>query len=110
MYWHRPQREWLEHRTEKWNPVFGLFRCSIKPLERSLCVQLDARRSKERSGNRLTFFILHQSLPLACRKSVKRFSGGIMVDLIDFAACMRRQVIPLGCNKLYWCSPRRNHG
>jgi len=33
-------------------------------------------------------------------KSVKRFSGGIMVYLIDFAACVRRQVIPPGCNML----------
>jgi len=33
-------------------------------------------------------------------KSVKRFSGDIMVYLIDFAACVRRQVFPLGCNML----------
>jgi len=30
-------------------------------------------------------------------KSVKRFSDDIMVYLIDVAACLRRQVIPLGC-------------
>jgi len=33
-------------------------------------------------------------------KSVKRFSDDIMVYPIDFAACLRRQVIPLGCNML----------
>jgi hypothetical protein len=33
-------------------------------------------------------------------KSVKRFSGDIMVYLFDFAAYVRRQVIPLGCNML----------
>ena len=33
----------LEHRTEKWNPIFGLFRCSIKVLDRPLCVRKDAR-------------------------------------------------------------------
>jgi hypothetical protein len=30
-------------------------------------------------------------------KAVKRFSDDIMVHLVDFAAYMRRQVIPLGC-------------
>jgi len=33
-------------------------------------------------------------------KSVKWFSDDIMVYLVDFAACMRRQVTPLGCNML----------
>jgi hypothetical protein len=32
-------------------------------------------------------------------KSAKRFSDDIMVYLIDFAASMRRHVIPLGCNR-----------
>ncbi len=35
----------LKHRTEKWNPVFGLFRCSIKNSDRPLCVRMNARRS-----------------------------------------------------------------
>jgi len=34
------------------------------------------------------------------QKSVKRFSDAIMVYSFDFAACVRRQVIPLGCNML----------
>ncbi len=38
----------LEHRTEKWNPVFGIFRCSLKILDRPLCVRMDARRSRWR--------------------------------------------------------------
>jgi len=33
-------------------------------------------------------------------KSVKRFSDDIMVYLNDLAACMRRQLFPLGCNML----------
>ena len=33
------RHDFLEHRTEKWNPVFGLFRCSIKVLDRPLCVR-----------------------------------------------------------------------
>jgi len=33
-------------------------------------------------------------------KSVKRSSDDIMVYLIDFAACLQRHVIPLGCNML----------
>jgi hypothetical protein len=33
-------------------------------------------------------------------KSVKWFSGDIMIYLFDFAACVRRQVFPLGRNML----------
>ena len=40
----------LEHRTENWNPVFGLFRCSFIVLDRPLCVRMDARRSRQTLG------------------------------------------------------------
>jgi hypothetical protein len=33
-------------------------------------------------------------------KNGNRFSGYIMVQRVDFAACMRREVIPLRCNML----------
>ncbi|KFC69220.1 hypothetical protein FG93_03266 [Bosea sp. LC85] len=35
----------LEHRTEKWNPVFGKTRCLNKEIDRPSCVRMDARRS-----------------------------------------------------------------
>ncbi|QDB99904.1 hypothetical protein FGU64_05475 [Mesorhizobium sp. 8] len=38
-------------------------------------------------------------------KSAKRFSDDIMVYLINLAACVRRQVIPLGCNMLEAAGP-----
>ena len=38
----------LERRTEKWVPVFGIFRCSFKMLDRPLRVRMDARRSSRR--------------------------------------------------------------
>src|SRR3546814_9004267 len=36
---------WLEHRAEKWEPVFRLKRCDNKSLERATCIRFNAARS-----------------------------------------------------------------
>ncbi len=47
-------RRWrLEHRTEKWNPVFGLLRCSIKWIERPSCVPTLYRMTAEARSAKL---------------------------------------------------------
>src|SRR3546814_17870061 len=43
---------WLEHRADKWEPVFRLKRCANKRLERGTCIRSEERRVGEEGGRR----------------------------------------------------------